>query len=82
MGTTNPSPRRVRLAVHAAGRTYAAYGGIYIVVALAETLVVYAHRYGSPTILVNGRDVAGHGEHDGAGACRIYRDSACRVTRE
>lgn len=35
----------------------------------------YVRRYSSPTILVNGRDVAGGGEHEGAGACRIYRDA-------
>lgn len=34
----------------------------------------YARRYGSPTILVDGRDVAASGEHEGVGACRIYRD--------
>lgn len=35
----------------------------------------YVRRYGSPTILVNGRDVADGGQHEGAGACRIYRDA-------
>jgi mercuric ion transport protein len=35
----------------------------------------YVRCYGSPTILLNGRDVASGGEHEGAGACRIYRDA-------
>lgn len=33
-----------------------------------------ARRYGSPTILVDGRDVSGTREIDGAGACRLYDD--------
>ena len=32
-------------------------------------------RFGSPTVLIDGRDVAGGGVLDGAGACRIYRDA-------
>lgn len=41
----------------------------------------YARHYGSPTILVNGRDIAPQPDVDGAGACRIYADEAGRVTR-
>lgn len=34
---------------------------------------VYARAYGSPTILVNGRDVTGmKPSADGTGACRVY----------
>jgi hypothetical protein len=32
----------------------------------------YARRYGSPTILVNGKDVAGEPPNDGAACCRLY----------
>jgi hypothetical protein len=35
---------------------------------------VYARHYGSPTILVNGLDVAGVDPSDGADCCRIYQD--------
>jgi len=36
----------------------------------------HAHAYGSPTILVNGRDVTGIGPSaDGADACRVYASS-------
>ena len=31
-------------------------------------------RFGSPTVLIDGRDVAGAEPLDGAGACRIYQD--------
>lgn len=39
----------------------------------------HARAYGSPTILVNGRDIAG-AEPSHAPACRIYRDAAGRVS--
>lgn len=32
----------------------------------------YAHGYGSPTILVNGKDVAGAEPNAGADCCRLY----------
>jgi len=35
----------------------------------------YASKYGSPTILVDGEDVAGQSPGDGAATCRIYMDS-------
>lgn len=35
-----------------------------------------ARGYGSPTILVNGRDVVGAGPGDGAPSCRLYTDHA------
>lgn len=35
----------------------------------------YARSYGSPTILVDGADVAGTGPVAGAGACRVYADA-------
>lgn len=34
----------------------------------------HARRYGSPTILVNGKDVAGEKPNDGANCCRVYTD--------
>ena len=34
----------------------------------------HARRYGSPTILVNGKDVAGEKPNDGANSCRVYSD--------
>jgi len=34
----------------------------------------YAHRYGSPTILVNGDDVASAPPSEGAACCRLYVD--------
>lgn len=37
---------------------------------------VYARGYGSPTILVNGRDVVGDGPGEGAPSCRLYADHA------
>lgn len=36
----------------------------------------YARGYGSPTILVNGLDVAGEGPGEGAPSCRLYTDQA------
>lgn len=39
----------------------------------------YAREYGSPTILVDGCDVAGVRSSDGANCCRIYRDEAGNV---
>lgn len=41
----------------------------------------YARRYGSPTILVGGRDVAGAAPVAGAGACRVYADDEGRLSR-
>ena len=38
----------------------------------------HVRQVGSPTILVNGRDVAAGGAQDGAGACRVYFDAAGR----
>lgn len=35
----------------------------------------YVRQYGSPTILVNGRDIAGGSSPCGANACRIYDGS-------
>lgn len=35
---------------------------------------VHARRYGSPTILVNGKDIAGGAPNDGANCCRLYVD--------
>jgi len=35
----------------------------------------YARDYGSPTILVNGVDVAGKLESDSAACCRVYTDT-------
>jgi len=34
----------------------------------------YARRYGSPTVLIDGRDVVGEPPGDGSNCCRIYRD--------
>lgn len=42
----------------------------------------YARNYGSPTILVDGEDIAGAGPVAGTGACRVYADaqgSLCRT---
>ncbi len=39
----------------------------------------HARAYGSPTVLVNGRDIAG-AEPSHAPACRIYRDAAGRAS--
>ena len=36
----------------------------------------HLRRFGSPTILVDGRDVAGGEPIDGTGACRIYQDES------
>lgn len=38
----------------------------------------HAHGFGSPTILVNGRDVAGAAPADSAEACRLYTDETGR----
>lgn len=38
----------------------------------------HVRRYGSPTILVNGEDVAGEAPGDGAATCRMYIDSEGR----
>ena len=35
---------------------------------------VYVRNYGSPTILVNGRDVAGVDPGEGIDCCRLYQD--------
>ncbi len=40
----------------------------------------YAREYGSPTILVNGRDIAPATQVSGAGACRVYADTAGRLS--
>lgn len=41
----------------------------------------YASRYGSPTILVDGTDVASAAPVAGAGACRVYADSEGKLSR-
>jgi multidrug transporter EmrE-like cation transporter len=41
----------------------------------------YANRYGSPTILVDGKDVAGAAPVAGAGACRVYADGEGKLSR-
>ncbi len=41
----------------------------------------YARSYGSPTILVDGEDVAGTGPISGAGACRVYSDQHGKLNR-
>lgn len=41
----------------------------------------YARSYGSPTILVDGEDVAGAGPVSGAGACRVYSDLHGKLSR-
>lgn len=33
----------------------------------------YVHQYGSPTIIVNGKDVAGYSSFENANHCRLYR---------
>jgi mercuric ion transport protein len=40
----------------------------------------YALRHGSPTILVDGRDVDGLSASDGSTSCRVYTDSAGEVS--
>ncbi|MFQ5811554.1 MAG: hypothetical protein ACE5JM_18195 [Armatimonadota bacterium] len=39
----------------------------------------HARRYGSPTILVDGEDVAGLAPSDGADCCRVYADPEGRL---
>jgi mercuric ion transport protein len=41
----------------------------------------HASRYGSPTILVDGKDVAGAPPVAGAGACRVYADGEGKLSR-
>lgn len=41
----------------------------------------YARRYGSPTILVDGVDVAGNAPDPGNGACRVYTDNWGALSR-
>lgn len=41
----------------------------------------YASRFGSPTLLVDGEDVAGAAPIAGAGACRVYVDGEGRLSR-
>lgn len=41
----------------------------------------YALRYGSPTILVNGKDVAGAAPVAGIGACRVYANGEGKLSR-
>lgn len=41
----------------------------------------FLRRFGSPTVLVNGRDVGGDdGSRAGANSCRIYADASGRVS--
>lgn len=40
----------------------------------------YVRRYGSPTILVDGRDVSSASAMDGSGACRIYTDATGQMS--
>lgn len=39
----------------------------------APSSPAHARQYGSPTILVDGKDVAGASPSDGAACCRVYR---------
>ena len=41
----------------------------------------YASQYGSPTILVDGNDVAGAVPIAGAGACRVYAEGEGKLSR-
>lgn len=41
----------------------------------------YARSYGSPTLLVDGKDVAGAAPVAGIGACRVYADGEGRLSR-
>lgn len=41
----------------------------------------YARGYGSPTILVNGKDIAGVAPGEGADSCRIYADGSVGFRR-
>lgn len=41
----------------------------------------YASQYGSPTLLVDGKDVAGAGPVAGIGACRVYADGEGKLSR-
>jgi len=41
----------------------------------------YARQYGSPTILVDGNDVAGAPPSNDADCCRIYRDERGQMQR-
>ena len=41
----------------------------------------YASRYGSPTLLVDGKDVAGAAPIAGVGACRVYTDGEGKLSR-
>ena len=41
----------------------------------------YASRYGSPTLLVDGKDVAGAAPVAGAAACRVYADGEGKLSR-
>jgi hypothetical protein len=43
-------------------------------------LPAHARGYGSPTILVDGHDVAGLGGEGSASSCRLYRDEQGRPT--
>jgi hypothetical protein len=35
----------------------------------------YAHRYGSPSILIDGKDIAGEMNRNAANCCRVYLES-------
>ena len=39
----------------------------------------YARQYGSPTVLVDGRDVVGDGTEADANCCRVYADREGRI---
>jgi len=39
----------------------------------------HARKYGSPTVLVNGRDVVGDGTEADANSCRVYLDHDGRI---
>ncbi|MGH9857010.1 MAG: hypothetical protein ACRD4B_04105 [Acidobacteriota bacterium] len=41
----------------------------------------FIQQYGSPTILVNGKDVAGIGPQSEMNCCRLYEDSAGRLKK-
>lgn len=41
----------------------------------------YAKLYGSPTLLVNGEDIAGIAPHSGNPACRVYSDGSGKLSR-
>ena len=47
----------------------------------APDIAEYAKSYGSPTILIDGADVAGTDPIAGTGACRVYSDAHGKLGR-